>query len=189
MTTEWIIIIALLLIAAALAWVLERKFDEAGRLARELERAKQTAAQWERRAVQNEEGEKRAEQAGAKMHEQLKATIEERDGFSWQLAEMRQRQRPRAARVELPDGMTLERIEEVLAGTAPTAPVMAITTLLSRRVVEASDRATDEPNREIYTPEMRLHDAGKAHAYAEALAAIQQLAAAREEKAPEEKAA
>ena len=32
---QWLIIIALLLIAAALAYVLERKFDEAGRLKRE----------------------------------------------------------------------------------------------------------------------------------------------------------
>lgn len=188
--TTWIIIIALLLIAAALGWVLERKFDEVGKLSRDLAHMHQHAKYWEEVAKTNEQGEVRAEDAMAQSHAKLRAVTEERDSLMQQLAETRQRQRVRPARVELPEGMTPERIEEVLAGTAPTATVLAITALLSRRVVDASDRATDEPHRETYSHDMRLHDAGKAHAYAEALAAIQDLTAARQEtKAKEEQAA
>lgn len=189
--TMWIIIIALLLIAAALGWVLERKFDEAGRLGRELERMKAISQRWEDRAVENERGEAKAEDALAESHAKLQAVTEERDGFMQQLAETRRKAAPRPARLRIEGGMTPEQVQAALAGHRDVPAIKAVLDHVSHLVVQAADLATDEPRDPVREPdrliqgfnaEQRTHAAGRACALAELLADLQRLTAAKEER-------
>lgn len=83
-------------------------------------------------------------------------------------------------------------IAEALRGTAPTATVRAIEALLTQRLIDLSDIATDRPRSTLqlpdktipgYTMEERLHDAGGAAHMADILARLQELTKAKEEAA------
>lgn len=112
---------------------------------------------------------------------------EHRDALD-ELRELR-KYAPRAARFQLAGGMSEEQIERALRGTNGSPIVKAIEAHVSAKIVAASDIATDAPREMIasaervippYTSEMRLHDAGRASAFAEILADLQERTAAAE---------
>jgi septal ring factor EnvC (AmiA/AmiB activator) len=201
----WIIIIALLLIAVALGWVLERKFDEAGRLGRDNENLRrergeheQALAKFQETLAKIEKDNRQVDEMVTRMREQrdtAQATarnlIVERDGFMQQLAETRRKTAPRVARLRLEGLLPPEQVQAALANHRTDAVVRAVLDHVARLMVEASDLASDEPRETIATPEriiqgfnsdQRLHAAGKACALAELLADLQRLTAAKDEE-------
>jgi hypothetical protein len=186
------IIIALLLLAlATFAWHLERARADRDKAREACAKSNLETGLLRDRVRQHEDLIRITHEDYTKAADELANLRESYEGARELLAQTRQRTKPRPARIVEPEGMDEDRVAEILAGTAATTPVMAITALLSRHVVATCDRATDEPREQIadgtrtlapYTPEMRLHDAGKAYAFAQALAEIQELTAAREEK-------
>lgn len=92
----------------------------------------------------------------------------------------------RPARMIVDKAMTEQAIEELLAGTETSGLMKAVQALITARVVELGDQATDRPRNTIvhrdgsvlagYSQDERMHDAGGAANLAEMLARLQELA-------------
>lgn len=115
----------------------------------------------------------------------------ERDWWRSQVTD-RGQDRGRMARLRLEGGMPEEDIEHILQGTFELPIIRATLAHVSAKIIVASDIATDAPREQVttadrvipsYTSEMRLHDAGRASAFAELLADLQGLTAAKAEEA------
>ncbi len=100
---------------------------------------------------------------------------------------------PRPARFKLEAALGPEAIALHLAGTDHQPAIKAIMAHVGAKVVEASDRATDEPRETVseggriimgYSEEKRLYDSGRASAFAEILTDLQALTAMVEEAKP-----
>lgn len=192
-TVAWVLVIAIALLAWALGTA-HGKLKHAGRI---IAQAQSDLLQ-QRRLVEEEEANAnsaidRAEKYGREI-EQLGRTINDDRALianlQHELANLRKRNEPRAARFKLEGGMSADEIATALVGTHDTGAVKAIIAHVSRKIVTSADRATDAPAAlivtgdraiEPYTAENRLHDSGRASAFAETLADLQELTAAQEQ--------
>lgn len=95
----------------------------------------------------------------------------------------------RPARIVVQAGLSEDAIASMLNGTETLPVNRAITGLLTAKIIELSDTATDRPRPTIqladqvvqgYTTEERLHDAGGASHLADMLARIQELSKPKE---------
>lgn len=104
---------------------------------------------------------------------------------------LRRKPVPRAARLELDAKISPEEIERTLRGAASSPVVKALLAVITARMCEDSDHATDRPavltaTTLPYTAEDRLYDSGRTSALAELLGFLQE---ATESKDSQTKAA
>lgn len=111
---------------------------------------------------------------------------------------LRGKPEPRPARLELEAKMSPEEIERTLRGSASSPIVKAILTIITARMCEDSDRATDRPAVLVvshdritlpYTAEDRLHDAGRASSLGDLLGFLQEATKATDESTEKKEAA
>jgi hypothetical protein len=96
--------------------------------------------------------------------------------------EARARTDSRRARFVLVTAVSDQEIARRLTGTITTPVVEAVMSLIDRKIVEMSDRATNAPS-ETNTADLRTYEAGGANAIAEFKSRLQELTAPQEEPA------
>lgn len=90
---------------------------------------------------------------------------------------------PKPARFVLEGGLPEAEVAERLRGQARNGVVEAVQTLLDRKIVELSDRATSAPSAQM-TQELRDYEAGGANALAEFKVQLEELVTAPLDPAP-----
>ena len=90
-------------------------------------------------------------------------------------------QRNKPVRIQWDDAMPEEQVTQTLAGTAGTATIKAVRSLVGSRMVVRLDASATPPG-ERYDAETRLHDAGGASALADLLRDLDSLTAAQKEE-------
>lgn len=88
---------------------------------------------------------------------------------------------PRPARFVHEAPLSETEVARRLAGTIKTPVLEAVMSLLDRKLVEMSDRATNPPS-EVNTPDLRTYEAGGANAIAELKSRLEDLAKPQEEE-------
>lgn len=91
------------------------------------------------------------------------------------------RRERRVARFALEAAITEAEVARRLAGTIKSPVVEAVMSLIDRKIIEMSDRATNPPTT-ANTPDLRTYEAGGANAIAELKARLQDLATPQEEE-------